>query len=116
VTPRQPIPAMATGRCSPEHAGQLGRVAGENAARDLVGLPPLPYTQLRYVTCLDLGRSGAVISQGWERRVEKTGSEGKAVKRWINTQLIYPPTDGTAEALLASSNTNPAERTQPMGI
>jgi NADH:ubiquinone reductase (H+-translocating) len=99
-----------------QHAGQLGRVAGENAARDLVGLPPLPYTQLRYVTCLDLGRSGAVISQGWERRVEKTGSEGKAVKRWINTQLIYPPTDGTAEALLASSNTNPAERTQPMGI
>jgi NADH:quinone reductase (non-electrogenic) len=68
------------------------------------------------VTCLDLGRSGAVISQGWERRVEKTGSEGKAVKRWINTQLIYPPTDGTAEALLASSNTNPAERAQSMGI
>ena len=99
-----------------QHAGQLGRVAGENAARDLVGLPLLPYTQLRYVTCLDLGRSGAVISQGWERRVEKTGSEGKAVKRWINTKLIYPPVDGTAEALLASSSTNLAERTQPMGI
>jgi NADH:ubiquinone reductase (H+-translocating) len=99
-----------------QHAGQLGRVAGENAARDLVGLPPLPYTQLRYVTCLDLGRSGAVISQGWERHVEKTGSEGKAVKRWINTKLIYPPADGTAEALLASSSTNLAERTQPMGI
>jgi NADH:ubiquinone reductase (H+-translocating) len=99
-----------------QHAGQLGRVAGENAARDLVGLPPLPYTQLRYVTCLDLGRSGAVISQGWERRVEKTGQEGKAVKRWINTKLIYPPADGTAEALLASSSTNLAERTQPMGI
>jgi NADH:ubiquinone reductase (H+-translocating) len=99
-----------------QHAGQLGRVAGENAARDLVGLSPLPYTQLRYVTCLDLGRSGAVISQGWERRVEKTGSEGKAVKRWINTKLIYPPADGTAEALLASSSTNLADRTQPMGI
>ncbi len=99
-----------------QHAGQLGRVAGENAARDLVGLPPLPYTQLRYVTCLDLGRSGAVISQGWERRVEKTGQEGKAVKRWINTKLIYPPADGTAEALLASSSINLAERTQPMGI
>jgi NADH dehydrogenase len=99
-----------------QHAGQLGRVAGENAARDLLGLPLLPYTQLRYVTCLDLGRSGAVISKGWERQVEKTGGEGKAVKRWINTQLIYPPTDGTAEALLASSNINLAERTQPMGI
>ena len=44
--------------------------------------------QLRYVTCLDLGRSGAVITQGWERRVEKTGSEGKAVKRLINTQIV----------------------------
>src|SRR5262249_29252334 len=40
-----------------QHAGQAGRVAGENAARDLVGMPLLPYTQLRYVTCLDLGRS-----------------------------------------------------------
>jgi NADH dehydrogenase len=93
-----------------QHAGQLGRLAGENAARDLLGLPPVPYTQLRYVTCLDLGRSGAVITHGWERRVEKTGPEGKAVKRWINTQLIYPPADGTAEALLASSSTNLAER------
>jgi NADH dehydrogenase len=99
-----------------QHAGQLGRVAGENAARDLVGVPPLPYTQLRYVTCPDLGRSGAVVSQGWERRVEKTGGEAKAVKRWINTQLIYPPADGTAEALLASSNTDLAARTKPMGI
>ena len=97
-----------------QHAGQLGRVAGENAARDLLGLPPLPYTQPRYVTCLDLGRSGAVITQGWERRVEKTGSEGKAVKRLINTKIIYPPADGTAEALLASSSTNLAERTRPV--
>jgi len=93
-----------------QHAGQLGRVAGENAARDLIGLPLMPYAQLRYVTCLDLGRSGAVITQGWERRVEKTGAEGKAVKRWINTQLIYPPADGTAEALLASSSTDLAAR------
>jgi NADH:quinone reductase (non-electrogenic) len=98
-----------------QHAGQLGRVAGENAARDLIGLPPLPYTQLRYVTCLDLGRSGAVITQGWERRVDKTGAEGKAVKRWINTQLIYPPADGTAEALLASSNTDLAARAGKLG-
>jgi NADH dehydrogenase len=93
-----------------QHAGQLGRVAGENAARDLIGLPLVPYTQLRYVTCLDLGRSGAVITQGWERRVEKTGAEGKAVKRLINTQVIYPPADGTAEALLAASSIDLAAR------
>src|SRR5499427_2116651 len=93
-----------------QHANQLGRVAGENAARDLLGLSLLPYSQLRYVTCLDLGRSGAVITQGWERQVEKTGSEGKAVKRLINTQVIYPPIDSTVEALLAASSTNLAER------
>lgn len=93
-----------------QHAGQLGRVAGENAARDLLGLPTVPYTQRRYVTCLDLGRSGAVVTQGWERRVEKTGCEGKAVKRLVNTQVIYPPADGSAEALLASSSIDLAER------
>jgi len=93
-----------------QHAGQLGRVAGENAARDLLGLPTVPYTQLRYVTCLDLGRSGAVITQGWDRRVEKTGAEGKAVKRLINTQVIYPPADGTAQALLAASSIDLAAR------
>jgi NADH dehydrogenase len=93
-----------------QHAGQLGRVAGENAARDLLGLPLVPYTQLRYITCLDLGRSGAVITKGWERRVEKTGAAGKAVKRLINTQVIYPPAHGTAEALLASSSIDLAAR------
>jgi NADH:quinone reductase (non-electrogenic) len=93
-----------------QHAGQLGRVAGENAARDLLGLPLMPYTQLRYVTCLDLGRSGAVFTQGWERRVEKTGEAAKAVKRLVNTQAIYPPADGTAEALLASSGIDLAKR------
>jgi NADH:ubiquinone reductase (H+-translocating) len=93
-----------------QHAGQLGRVAGENAARDLLGLPLMPYTQLRYVTCLDLGRSGAVVTQGWDRQVEKTGQEAKAVKRTVNTQVIYPPASGTAAALLAASSTNLAER------
>jgi NADH dehydrogenase len=93
-----------------QHAGQLGRVAGENAARDLLGLPLVRYTQLRYVTCLDLGRSGAVITQGWERRIEKTGADGKAVKRLINTQVIYPPADGGAEALLAASSIDIAAR------
>lgn len=93
-----------------QHAGQLGRVAGENAARDLLGLPTVPYTQQRYVTCLDLGRSGAVITDGWERHVQKTGGEGKAVKRLINTQIIYPPADGSAEALLAHSSIDLAAR------
>jgi NADH:quinone reductase (non-electrogenic) len=32
------------------------------------------------------------------------------VKRLINTQVIYPPADSTAEALLAASSINLAER------
>lgn len=99
-----------------QHAGQLGRVAGENAARDLIGLPLMPYEQLVYLTCLDLGRSGAVITRGWDRQIQKTGSEGKAVKRMINTQVIYPPADGTVEALLAYSSVNLAERQAPLKI
>lgn len=87
-----------------QHAGQLGRVAGENAARDLLGEASKPYRQLQYLTCLDLGRSGAVVTKGWDRRIERTGAEGKALKRFINTRLIYPPADGTVESLFAGSN------------
>lgn len=93
-----------------QHAGQLGRVAGENAARDLLGEACLPYKQLRYLTCLDLGRSGAVVTQGWDRRIDKTGAEAKAMKRFINTQLIYPPIDGSAETLLDGSSTDIMDR------
>src|SRR5690606_22182552 len=93
-----------------QHAGQLGRVAGENAARDLLGLPLVPFEQLRYVTCLDLGRSGAVFTRGWDRLVEKTGEEAKAMKRFINTQAIYPPADGSVEALIEKSSTDLAAR------
>jgi hypothetical protein len=38
------------------------------------------------------------------------------VKRLINTQVIYPPADGTAEALLASSSASLAERQAPLKI
>lgn len=93
-----------------QHALQIGRVAGENAARDLLGMPAVPYSQLNYVTCLDLGRSGAVRTQGWDRRVELTGAEAKALKQKINRKLIYPPAEGGAEALLASSTIDIVKR------
>lgn len=88
-----------------QHALQLGRFAGENAARDLLGLPLLAYSQPRYVTCLDLGRAGAVFTTGRERTVVATGPEAKARKRRINTQVIYPPEGVDGEALLAMSVT-----------
>jgi len=96
-----------------QHALQLGRFAGENAARDLLGLPTVPYAQPRYVTCLDLGRSGAVLTQGWDRTVSKTGDEAKALKRRINTVVIYPPANVSGAALLAASSLDPAEQRLP---
>ena len=93
-----------------QHALQLGRYAGENAARDLIGLPLVAYQQLRYVTCLDLGRSGAVLTQGWDRQVVLTGAEAKAVKVKINTELIYPPADADLASLLRQSQLDPDTR------
>ncbi|NUB15534.1 NAD(P)/FAD-dependent oxidoreductase, partial [Azospirillum brasilense] len=58
---------------------------------ELVGLPTHPYSQPKYVTCLDLGPWGALFTEGWDRQVRLTREEGKAVKREINTKWIYPP-------------------------
>jgi NADH dehydrogenase len=96
-----------------QHALQLGRFAGENAARDLMGQPTIPYMQPRYVTCLDLGRSGAVLTQGWDRQVRLRGAAAKAVKQRINRQIIYPPSDVPGELLLTLSSTDPAQQGEP---
>lgn len=74
-----------------QHAILMGEVAGHNAARDLLGLTSLPYRQPDYVTCLDLGPTNALFTEGWERLVRHTDSEGKKLKRQINTEWIYPP-------------------------
>jgi len=86
-----------------QHAMTMGRYAGYNAARDLLDLSLEPYAQARYVTCLDLGRSGAVFTQGWSREVEITGAEAKKIKRRINGEVIYPPTGSKAEILAAAT-------------
>ncbi|WP_456282685.1 FAD-dependent oxidoreductase [Cupriavidus sp. JZ107] len=74
-----------------QHAMPLGRVAGNNAMADLLGVPATPYAQPRYVTCLDLGPWGAVLTEGWQREVRLSGAAAKALKRQINQQWIYPP-------------------------
>jgi NADH dehydrogenase len=86
-----------------QHALRMGRFAGANAARDLRGEAMQPYAQHRYVTCLDLGRSGAVRTTGWDRQVVYTGAEGKKVKRSINTEVIYPPAAASRAELLAQA-------------
>lgn len=86
-----------------QHALRLGPVAGENAARALLGQPLVPYEQPAYVTCLDLGRSGGVFTTGWEREPSLVGAEAAALKRRINTQVIYPDVSGGRDGLLAQS-------------
>lgn len=74
-----------------QHGLSLGRVAGHNAAAELVGLPTHPYSQPKYVTCLDLGPWGALYTEGWDRQVRFTREEGKKIKQEINQIWIYPP-------------------------
>lgn len=74
-----------------QHAIMLGRFVGHNVAADLIGIEPLPYRQVNYVTCLDLGTWGAVYSEGWEQVVKFTKEEGKKIKASITNELIYPP-------------------------
>ena len=85
-----------------QHALRMGRFAGHNVAAVLIGLPTIPYQQLQYGTCLDLGNWGAVYTKGWDREVMLIGSEAKALKQMINTKLIYPPLPDRAAALAAA--------------
>jgi len=83
-----------------QHATELGRHAGYNAVRSLADKSLYPYRQENYATCLDLGPAGAVFTTGWDREVQKTGTEGKTLKRQINQEWIYPPNaDAGAKAI-----------------
>ena len=74
-----------------QHATELGRYAGYNAVQSLTGGALRRYRQETYATCLDLGPAGAVFTTGWDREVQKTGADGKCMKRQINQEWIYPP-------------------------
>jgi NADH dehydrogenase len=85
-----------------QHAMNLGRSAGNNAAADLLGVTSNPYSQPKYVTCLDLGPWGAVYTEGWDREVKLVGAEAKRLKHQINSEWIYPPRADKAEILEAA--------------
>ncbi|VEB97551.1 NADH dehydrogenase-like protein SAV0941 [Cedecea lapagei] len=74
-----------------QHAIMLGRFVGYNVAASLLDVAPLPYRQVNYVTCLDLGNWGAVFTEGWEQKVTKVREEAKKIKLSITQELIYPP-------------------------
>ncbi|AZO87186.1 FAD-dependent oxidoreductase [Stutzerimonas stutzeri] len=85
-----------------QHAISLGRHAGNNVAAQILGVDPTPYSQPKYVTCLDLGAWGAVYTEGWDRQVKLIKQEAKALKTQINTQWIYPPAADRVTALASA--------------
>jgi NADH dehydrogenase len=84
-----------------QHATPLGKVAGYNAAADLLDVPLRDFTPGPYVTCLDLGGAGGVFTRGWDRRVMAWGAEGAVIKKKIN-QAIHPPVDDASKILAAA--------------
>ncbi|OAP35285.1 pyridine nucleotide-disulfide oxidoreductase [Sinorhizobium glycinis] len=85
-----------------QHAQNLGRSAGHNVAADLLGVEPVPYSQEKYVTCLDLGPWGAVYTEGRDRQIKLSGAEAKRLKTRINTEWNYPQSAERAAALAAA--------------
>lgn len=85
-----------------QHAIQLGKFAGHNAAASLLNAEPYPYRQVNYVTCLDLGGWGAVYTEGWEQAVKCVREEAKKIKIAITNELIYPPAADRAVAFAAA--------------
>lgn len=82
-----------------QHAVPQGKLAGANVGADVLGLPLAPFSPNPYVTCLDLGPYGAVLTLGWDREIAQTGTEAKELKKSINADWIYPPVDDAAAIL-----------------
>ncbi len=94
-----------------QHAIPQGRQAGENAAAAVLGRSLAHYRQPLYLTCLDLGSAGALITSGFERdTIVATGQRGKRFKRFVNRSLIYPPASEKATDLLKLGKLTPPGR------
>ncbi|HEX4460556.1 MAG TPA: FAD-dependent oxidoreductase [Polyangia bacterium] len=87
-----------------QHATPQGKYAGHNALSWLAGRRPQPYEQHLYLTCLDIGEWGALITMGFAHdRIIARGLEARPFKRFINETLIYPPAGDDAESLLRAA-------------
>lgn len=86
-----------------QHAIPQGKFAGHNVVCDLLDLAGIPYKQERYVTCLDLGPWGALVTSGWDRIPQYRGEEAKKIKMNINQSVIYPPLSGNREELFEAA-------------
>ena len=83
-----------------QHARPMGRFAGYNAVSNLLGHEMLTMKIDDYVTCLDLGPWGALMTKGWDRHVVASGPDVKSTKRTINCKRIYPPQSGNRRDIL----------------
>lgn len=86
-----------------QHSRPMGRFAGHNVVCGLLGLPMLPLSIDWYVTVLDLGSTGAVYTEGWDRCVVSQGAAAKRTKQVINRERIYPPLNRDRAAILAAA-------------
>ncbi len=73
-----------------QHAIPQGKFAGHNAVNLMFDKSLIPYSQPRYITCLDLGVGDSLVTTGWERNIKMVGFEAKAMKEEIVTQWIVP--------------------------
>ena len=97
---RAKVDGQHTSVMSCQHGRPMGRFAGHNVACAVLGQEPLALDIDYYVTCLDLGPWGAVLTRGWERKVVAEGADAKEIKRTINCQRIYPPRSGNRREIL----------------
>lgn len=86
-----------------QDAKTMGKYAGRNVTADWLGVSEMnSYQQADYTTCLDLGRFGAVYTEGFERELKSYGAEAKKRKLWLNNEYIYPPPADNVEDVLAA--------------
>ena len=86
-----------------QHARPMGRYAGHNAVNQLFDLPLEPLLIDWYTNIIDLGPSGAVYTQGWERVAVADGMQAKNTKSVINRERIYPPREGSRQEIFAAA-------------
>jgi NADH dehydrogenase len=86
-----------------QHGRPMGRTAGYNAACDLIGSDMISFRFNPYVTCLDLGSFGALLTAGYDRRLVETGEAVKERKTTTNRINIYPPKPANRRSLMAAA-------------
>ena len=86
-----------------QHGRPMGRTAGYNAACDLIGNDMISLRFNPYVTCLDLGSFGALLTAGYDRRLVETGEAVKERKTTTNRINIYPPKPANRRSLMAAA-------------